>query len=152
MGGELVGVAVQLAICVALGAALLRFVPAKASRTWATGLLALGMLCNLGPVIGVVVAQFSPPSLYLETEKNRLEFNRDQAGEVVGVRVNNPPPECLTFLQLGERPWAIALATITLTLVALVLWRRADQPAPPAAAGTADFGGPGSRPRSAAGV
>jgi hypothetical protein len=152
MGGELVGVAMQLAICVALGAALLCFVPAKSSRAWATGLLALGMLCNLGPVIGVVVAQFAPPRLYLETEKNRLEFNRDQAGEVVGVRVNKPPPECLTYLKLGERTWAVALATIALTLVALALWRRADQEAAPAAAGTAALGRPGSRPRSAAGV
>jgi hypothetical protein len=152
MGGELVGLAVQLALCVALGAALLRFVPRKASRAWATGLLAFVMLCNLGPVIGVVVAYFSPPSLYLETEKNRLQFNRDQAGEVVGVRVNNPPPECLTYLKLGERTWAVALATITLTLAALGLWHRAAPAAPPAALGTAEPGGPGSRPRSAAGV
>jgi hypothetical protein len=35
------------------------------------------MLSNLEPLIGVVVAQFSPPSFYLETEKNGLEFNRD---------------------------------------------------------------------------
>jgi len=152
MGGELVGVAVQLAICVALGAVLLRFVPRRASRAWATGLLTFVMLGNLGPVIGVVVAQFSPPSFYLETEKNRLEFNRNQAGEVVGVMVNNPPPECLTYLKLGERTWAVALATLTLTLVALALWRRAGQEAPAAAVGSADPAGPSSRPQSAASV
>jgi hypothetical protein len=151
MSGELGGVAVQLAICVALGAALLRFVPPKASRTWATGLLIFMMLGNLGPLIGVVVAQFSPPSFYLETEKNRLEFNRGPAGEVFGVRVNNPPPECLTYLKLGERTWAVALGNITLALVALALWRRAAREAAPAA-GTAVPGGPGPRPRSAAGV
>jgi hypothetical protein len=151
MSGELVGVAVELAICVALGAAILRFVPPKASRTWATGLLIFLMLGNLGPVIGVVIAQFSPPTFYLETEKNRLEFNRGAAGEVLGVRVNNPPPECLTYLKLGERTWAIALGNITLALAALALCRRAARETAPAA-DTADPGGPGSRPRSVAGV
>src|SRR5262249_57907679 len=102
----------------------------NASRAWATGLLVFVVLGNLGPVIGGVVASFSPPSIYLETEKNRLEFNRDRSGEVVGVRVNNPPPELLTYLKLGERTWAIALATITLTLTALVLWRRAARQTP----------------------
>lgn len=125
MDRALLGVAVELAICVGVGAALLCFVPRRASRAWATGLLTFVILGNLGPVIGVVVAQFSPPSFYLETGKNRLEFHRDQAGEVVGVSVNNPPPECLTYLKFGERTWAAALATITLTLVALALWRRA---------------------------
>ena len=121
----MVGLAVQLAIGVVFAVALLRFVPQKASRAWATGLLVFVAVGNLGPVIGVVVASFSPPSIYLEPDKNRLEFNRDQSGEVVGVRVNNPPPEFLTYLKLGERTWAIALATITLTLTALALWCRA---------------------------
>jgi hypothetical protein len=152
MGGELIWVAVQLVVCIALGAALLRFVPPKASRTWATGLLIFAMLSNLEPLIGVVVAHFSPPSFYLETEKNRLEFNRDQAGAVVGVRVNNPPSECLTYFK-GDRPnWAMALASITLTLVALVLWRRAGPEVTPATASTGDSGVPGSQPRSGAGV
>ena len=137
MVGDLVWLAVQLAICVALAAALLRFVPQKASRAWATGLLVLVMLGNLGPVIGVVIASISPVRIYLETEKNGLEFNRDPSGEVVGVRVNNPPPEILTYLRLGERTWAIALATITLTLTALALWRRAAGEAP----GVAGAGG-----------
>jgi hypothetical protein len=149
---ELSKLAVQLALCVALGAALLRFVPRKTSRTWATGLLILVLLCNLGPLIGFVVAQFSPPSFYLETQKNGLEFHRDNAGEVVGVRVNNPPPECLTYLKLGESTWALALGTITLTLVALVFWRRATPEAPAALPGVSDPGRPGSVPRSVARV
>src|SRR5262249_31302956 len=128
--------------------ALPRFVRQNASGAGAIGLLVLVVLGTLGPVIGVVVASFSPPSIYLETEKNRLEFNRDQSGEVVGVRVNNPPPEFLTYLKLGERTWAIALATITLTLTALALWRRAAREAP----GTANADVPGSVPRWAAGV
>ena len=144
MGSELIGMAVQLAICAVIGAALLRFIPPKASRTWANGLLIVAMLANLEPVIGIVVAQFERPSFYLETEKNRLEFNRGPGGEVCGVTVNNPPPECLTYLKgPGERTWVIALATITLTLVALVLWRRAARQAPPLA-GTADPGGRGA--------
>ena len=68
MESELGKLAVQLAVCVALGAALMRFVPRKTSRAWATGLLILVLLCNLGPLIGFVVAQFSPPSFYLETK------------------------------------------------------------------------------------
>jgi hypothetical protein len=152
MGGELVWVAVQLAICVAFGAVVLRFVPPKASRTWANGLLIVAMLANLEPVIGVIVAQFERPSFYLETEKNRLEFNRGPGGEVFGVTVNNPPPECLTYLKgPGERTWVIALATITLTLVALVMWRRASREAP-APVGTADPGGTGVRAQSTAGM
>ena len=152
MESELGKLAVQLALCVALGAALLRFVPRKSSRTWATGLLIVVVLCSLGPLIGFVVAQLSPPSFYLETKKNGLEFNRDNAGEVVGVRVNNPPPECLTYLQWGESTWALALGTLTLTLVALVLWRRATPEAPAVMPGVSDPGSPGSVPRSAARV
>jgi hypothetical protein len=49
---------------------------------------------------------------------------------VVGVRVNKPPPEFLTYLKFGERTWAIALATIALTVTALVLWRRAVRETP----------------------
>jgi hypothetical protein len=149
---ELGKLAVQLALCVALGAALLRFVPRKTSQTWATVLLILVLLCNLGPLIGFIVAQFSPPSFYLETKKNRLEFNRDNEGEVVGVRVNKPPPECLTYLKLGERTWALALGTITLTLVALVFWRQAIPKAPAAVPEVSDPESPGSVPRSAARV
>ena len=147
MDGELVWLAVQLAICVVLAVALLRFVPQKASRAWATGLLVFVALGNLGPVIGVVIASFSPPNIYLETEKNRLDFNRDRSGEIVGVRVNNPPPEFSTYLRSGERTWAVALATITLTTTALALWRRAAGEA----TGTADTEVPGSGPRSTAG-
>jgi hypothetical protein len=145
---ELVWLALQLTICVVLAIALLRFVPHHASRAWATGLLIFMMLGNLGPLIGVVVAQFRPPGLYLETDKNRLEFNRSPAGEVLGVRVNNPPPELLTYLKLGERTWTVALGNITLALVALAFWRRATREELPAA----DAGGTGSRPRSVAGV
>jgi hypothetical protein len=147
MVSELVLLGVQLGICAVLAAALLRFVPQNASRAWATGLLVFVQLGNLGPVIGVVVASISPPSIYLETEKNRLEFNRDRSGDVVGVRVNNPPPEFLTYLRLGERTWAIALATITLSLTALALWRRAVRAAP----GTADPAAPDSVLRSGQG-
>ena len=146
--GDMVWLAVQLAICVVFAAALLYFVPRKASRAWATGLLVFVVLGNLGPIIGVVVASFSPPSIYLETERDRLEFNRDRSGQVVGVQVNNPPPEILTYLKWGEQTWAIALASIALTLTALVLWRRAAGEAP----GTANADVAGPVPRSAAGV
>jgi hypothetical protein len=131
MAGELIGLAIQLAICAAMGVVLLRFVPRNASRSWGTGLLVFTVLANLGPVIGVVVAHFSPPHFYLDTEKNQLEFHRDRAGEVVGVLVNNPPAECLTYLRLGERTWALAVANITLAVVALAFWRRTSTQASP---------------------
>lgn len=147
--GELLWLAVYLAGWVVLAAALLFLVPRRASRAWATGLLVFVALGNLAPIIGVVVASFSPPSFYLDTEKDGLEFHRNQAGEVVGVRVNNPPPEILTYLQSPtDRTWAIALATITLTLTALVLWRRAAREPP----STANADVASSGPRSAAGV
>lgn len=148
MGREMISVAVQLVVCVALGATLLRFVSAKASRAWATGLLIFAMILNLEPLIGVVVAQFSPPTFYLETEKNRLEFNRDQAGTVVGVRVNNPPSECLTYIK-GDRPtWSMALASITLILVALFLWRRGGSTLTLEATSQSDASASGSPPQS----
>jgi hypothetical protein len=147
---ELVWFAVYLAGWAVLAAALLFFVPRRASRAWATGLLAFVVLGNLTPIIGVVVAQFSPPSFYLETKKDGLEFHRDGSGEVVGVRVNNPPPEILTYLKspADDRTWALALGTITLTLMALVLWRRAALEPP----GTANTEVAGPMPRSATGV
>jgi hypothetical protein len=152
VASELGKLAVQLAVWVVLGAAFLRFSPRWSLRGTATGLLILVSLWNLGPLIGLVVAQLSPPSFYLETKKNGLEFNRDSAGEVVGVRVNNPPPESLTYLKLGESTWALALGTIALTLVALVLWRRATPQAPAEVPGASDPGSPGSVPRPAARV
>jgi hypothetical protein len=147
--GELVWLAMYLAGWVVLAAALLFFVPRRASRAWATGLLVFVALGNLAPIIGGVVASFSPPRVYLQTEKDGLEFNRDESGKVFGVWVNHPPPEILTYLQSPvDRTWANALATITLTLTALGLWRRAAlEPPGMANADVAD-----SPPRSAAGV
>ena len=147
--GELVWLAMYLAGWVVLAAALLFFVPRRASRAWATGLLVFVALGNLAPIIGGVVASFSPPRVYLQTEKDGLEFNRDESGKVFGVWVNHPPPEILTYLKSPvDRTWANALATITLTLTALGLWRRAAlEPPGMANADVAD-----SQPRSAAGV
>jgi hypothetical protein len=146
---ELGWLAVYLAGWVVLAAALLFFVPRRVSRAWATGLLVFVALGNLTPIIGVVVASFSPPRVYLQTEKDGLEFNRDESGKVSGVWVNNPPPEILTYLKApADRTWALALATITLTLTAIVLWRRGAWEPP----GTASTEVAGSAPRSAAGV
>jgi hypothetical protein len=99
--GELVWLAMYLAGWVVLTAALLFFVPRRASQAWATGLLVFVALGNLAPIIGVVVASFSPPRVYLQTEKDGLEFNRDESGKVFGVWVNNPPPEILNVSQIA---------------------------------------------------
>jgi hypothetical protein len=147
--GELGWLAVYLAGWVVLATALLFFVPWRASRAWATGLLVFVALGHLAPIMGVVVASFSPPRIYLQTEKDGLEFNQDDSGKVFGVWVNNPPPEILTYLKSPvDRTWANALGTIALTLTALVLWRRAALERP--CTSNADVAG--SVPRSAAGV
>ena len=151
MGTELLWVGLALVAAFALGAALLRFVPRKASRAWATGLLIVAMLNTIEPLIGVVVAQFSPPSFYLQTEKNRLEFHRSETGVVLGVTVKNPPPECLPYLQ-NRATWQLALGTITLTLVALLLWRRIEPREAVVAADPADQGASGSQSRPVASV
>jgi hypothetical protein len=150
MGRELLWVGLALVVAFVLGAALLRFVPRKTSRAWATGLMIVAMLNTVEPLIGVVIAQFSPPSFYLQTEKNRLEFNRDETGAVFGVTVNNPPPECLTYLQGNRATWQLALGTITLTLVALLLWLRVEPREAVVAADHADQGAPSSQPRPVA--
>jgi hypothetical protein len=147
--GEVGWLAVTMAVWGILAAALLYFVPRRTSRAWATWLLGFVALGNLTPIIGVIGASFSPPKIYLQTEKDGLEFNRDESGKVYGVWVNNPPPEILTYLKgPSDRTWALALATIALTLTAIVLWRRAAWEPP----GTANADVAGSAPRSAAGV
>jgi len=107
--------------------ALLWSVPRPASRSWAVGLLIVAVISNLGALIVTVVAYFSPPSLYLDTEKNQLQFNRGEKGELFGVRVNNPPEECRVTEK--NRPLALAAGNMALTTVALVFLRRAAAPA-----------------------
>lgn len=134
---ELGWLAVYLAGWVVLAAALLYFVPRGAARTWATALGVFVVLGNLTPIVGVVVATFSPPRVFLQTEKDGLEFVRDEMGQVQGVWVNNPPPEMLTYLRgPADRTWALALATICLTVTAIVLGLRAavEPPEPDATA------------------
>ena len=65
--------------------ALLWWVPRPASRNWAFGLLIVAVISNLGALIVTVVAYFSPPSVYLDTEKNQLQFHRGEKGELFGV-------------------------------------------------------------------
>jgi hypothetical protein len=93
-------------------AALLSFVPRPASRTWAAGLLVFAVIWNLATVLVTVAAYFSPPSVYLDTEKNQLQFNRGEKGELFGVMVNNPPEECR------------ATGNLVIAAVALVFLRR----------------------------
>jgi hypothetical protein len=60
---------IELAFGVVVAVALLWFVPRSASRHWAVGLLIFGVVANLSALIVTVVAYFSPPSVYLDTEK-----------------------------------------------------------------------------------
>jgi hypothetical protein len=103
-------------------AALLSFVPRPASRTWAAGLLVFAVIWNLATVLVTVAAYFSPPSVYLDTEKNQLQFNRGEKGELFGVMVNNPPEECRATDK--NRPWSLATGNLVIAAVALVFLRR----------------------------
>jgi hypothetical protein len=113
---------IALAFGVVVAVALLCFVPRSAYRHWAVGLLIFGVVANFSSLIVTVVAYFSPPSVYLDTEKNQLQFNRGEKGEVFGVRVNNPPEECRTTDK--NRPWDLAMGNLAVIAVALVFLRR----------------------------
>jgi hypothetical protein len=131
---------IGLAFMGLVAVALLRFVPKSASRSWAVGLLAFGMIGNLSALIVTVVLSFSPPSLYLDTEKNQLQFNRGEKGELFGVVVNNPPKECRVTDK--NQPLEVAAGNLALTAVALVFLRRTAAPAT----------NPGSQGRSTTGT
>jgi hypothetical protein len=120
---------IGLAFGVVVAAALLWFVPRSASRHWAVGLLIFGVVANLSALVVTLVAYFSPPSVYLDTDKNQLQFNRGEKGEVFGVRVNNPPEECRTTEK--NRPWDLAMGNLAVIAVALVFLRRTSVAATP---------------------
>ena len=135
MVGDLIGL-VFLAL---VAAAILRFVPRRASRAWATGLLVFAVFGNFGALLGAVAAYLSPPILYLDTEKNQLHFNRGEKGELFGVQVNNPPEECRTFR--NDRPWSMAAGNLALAAVVLVFLRRASAGVPDPSPEGQDRGG-----------
>ena len=118
-----------LAFLCVVAVTLLWLVPRPASRTWAGGLLIFAVIWNLGTVIVTVAVHFSPPSLYLDTERNQLQFNRGEKGELFGVKVNNPPEECRATDK--NRPWSVAAGNLVIAAVALVFLRRTS-PAPTA--------------------
>ena len=120
---------IGLASVVVAVVALLWLVPRSASRSWAVGLLVFGGIANLSALIVTVVAYFGPPSVYLDTEKNQLQFRRGKKGEVIGVQVNNPPEECRTTDK--NRPWDLAMGNLAIIAVALVFLRRSSGAATP---------------------
>jgi hypothetical protein len=120
---------IELALGVVVAVALLWLVPRSASRSWAVGLLVFGMVANLSALIVTAVAYYSPPSVYLDTENNQLQFHRGEKGEVLGVRVNNPPEECRTTDK--NRPWNLAVGNLAIIAIALVFLRRSSEAATP---------------------
>ena len=120
---------VGLAFGVVVAVAILWLVPRSASRHWAVGLMIFGVVANLSALIVTGFANFSPPRVYLDTEKNQLQFNRGEKGEVFGVRVNNPPEECRTTEK--NRPWDLAMGNLAIIAVALVFLRRSSGAAAP---------------------
>jgi hypothetical protein len=121
-GDGMVSNLIELGVWAVVAVALLWLVPRSASRSWAVGLLVCGMVANLSSLIVTAVAYYSPPSVYLDTEKNQLQFHRGETGEVFGVRVNNPPEECRTTDK--NRPWDMAVGNLAIIAVALVFLRR----------------------------
>jgi len=132
---------IGLAFIGLLAMVLLWLVPRSASRNWAVGLLAFGVIANLSAMIVTVVMYFSPPSVYLDTEKNQLQFNRGEKGELFGVMVKNPPAECR--VDDKNRPWTLAVGNLTIIAVALVFLRRT--PAEAAHPGLQEKGQGGTR-------
>src|SRR6516165_7253537 len=96
-GGAMVFDLAGLVFLALVAFVLIRLVPRHASRTWAVGLLIFAVIGNLSALVGATAAYFAPQSLYLDTERNQLRFNRGENGEVFGVQVNDPPAECRTF-------------------------------------------------------
>jgi hypothetical protein len=131
---------IGLAFLGAVAVILLRVVPRPASRAWAVGLLIFAVISNLSALVVTVAAYFSPPTLYLDTEKNQLQFNRGEKGEWFGVVVNNPPKECRVTDK--NQPLGLAAGNLALTAVALVFLRRTAAPAT----------NPGSQERGASGT
>jgi hypothetical protein len=113
---------IGLAFAGLVAMALVWLVPISASRNWAVSLLAFGVIANLGAVFATAVMYFSPPSVYLDTEKNQLQFNRGEKGELFGVMVKRPPEECR--VDDKNRPWTLAVGNLTIIAVALVFLRR----------------------------
>jgi hypothetical protein len=109
--------------------ALLRFVPRTASRTWATGLLIVAAVWNLGGFISKVVSYYNPNSFVLHTEKNELEFSRTEQGDIVGVRVHNPPAEYRSLLP-QERPWSLTVGNLFFVTLAWLFLRRSSAELP----------------------
>jgi hypothetical protein len=122
--GELIGLGGGLLLLTLVAVVLLRFVPRSASNAWAVGLLVFLLAANVGVVIEGVVALISPPTLYLDTQQNQLQFNRTPTGEVFGVRVNNPPADCRG---VRSRVWDLAAGNLVVASVALLFLRRALQ-------------------------
>ena len=100
---------IGLAFLGLVAVALLRFVPRPASRVWAVGLLIFAVISNLSALIVTIAAYFSPPILYLDAEKNQLQFNRGEKGEVYGVAVKNPPEECRVTDRIDHQRWPVAI-------------------------------------------
>jgi hypothetical protein len=131
---------IGLAFMALVALALVWVVPRAASRNWAVGLLAFGVIANLGAMIVTIILYFSPPSVYLDAEKHQLQFNRGEKGELFGVMVKNPPAECRADDK--NRPWTVAVGNLAIIAVALVFLRRT--PAAAAHPGSQEKGQSGS--------
>jgi hypothetical protein len=119
-GDEMLLDLIGLALAGLVAAALVWLVPRQASR--AVGLLIFAVIANLVALIVTVAASFAPPSVYLDMEKNQLQFNRGELGELHGVMVKNPPVEWLVTEK--NQPLWLAAGNLALTAVALVFMRR----------------------------
>ncbi len=111
-----------IVLLVLISALLLRFVPQTAARNWIFGLLIFAVIWNFCVLVTSVGTYFIPQTIYLDTEKHQLHFNRGENGELFGVNVKNPPEEFRTFR--NDRPWSIAAGNLAIAVVALVFLRR----------------------------
>jgi hypothetical protein len=115
----------HLLIALPVAAALQLLIPRRFARAWAVWLLVCLIAGSLQWIGQGVYSHYHPDRLFLSTKGNQLEFQKDQAGEVTGVVVDNPPEN---FRASGspQRSVSIAVGTLGLAFVILLLLLRAE--------------------------
>jgi hypothetical protein len=121
MWGEII----QLLISLPVAAALFFLVPRRATRAWAIWLVVCLMAVSLQGIAQEVYTYYHQDRLYLLTKDNQLEFQKDEAGEVASVMVNNPP-EGVRTSRPRQQPVLVTGSSLLLAVVILVLLLRGE--------------------------
>jgi hypothetical protein len=122
---------IEILIGVPVVAGLVLLVPRRAARAWAVWLLiCLIVLSIQGMGLGVF-SHYDADEMVLFTNDNELEFLKNQAGELVGVAISDPP-KGFTASHLGELPVILAGNSLLFACAILLLLLRAESAEPSA--------------------